>query len=101
VSAHTNLSNYFPLENMTFCLTGEFVSASRNTIAKKLKERGAIEKSAVSVNLDYLFVGGMATGVWKFGNTNSKIKRAMELQEEGARVLIVAEEELEGVVINK
>ena len=101
VSAHTNLSNYFPLENKTFCLTGEFVSASRNTIAKKLKERGAIEKSAVSVNLDYLFVGGMATGVWKFGNTNSKIKRAMELQEEGARVLIVAEEELEGVVINK
>ena len=101
LSAHTNLSNYFPLENKTFCLTGEFVSASRNTIAKKMKERGAIEKNTVSSSLDYLFVGGMETGAWKFGNMNNQIARAMELQQEGANLLIVAEEELEGVVISK
>ena len=101
VSAHTNLRNCFPLENKTFCLTGEFVSASRNTIVKKLEERGAIKQNTVSVNLDYLFVGGMPTDIWKFGNTNPQIDRAMELQKKGANLLIVAEEELEGVVISR
>ncbi len=99
MSTHSHLGNSFPLENKTFCLTGEFVSASRNTIAKKLKAKGAIEKSGVSAKLDYLFVGGMGSDAWKFGNIGGKIARAMELQEKGAKVQIVAEEELEGVVL--
>ena len=99
LSAHSHLENNFPLENKTFCLTGEFVLAPRNTIARKLKEKGAIEKSGVSAKLDYLFVGGMGSDAWKFGNFGGKIARALELQEKGAKVLIVAEEELEGVVI--
>lgn len=99
MSAHSHLSTQFPLENKTFCLTGEFLSAPRNTIAKKLKEKGAIEKSGVSAKLDYLFVGGMGSDAWKFGNIGGKIARALELQEKGARVLIVAEEEMEGVIM--
>ena len=83
----------------TFCLAGEFVLVPRNTIARKLKEKGAIEKSGVSAKLDYLFVGGMGSNAWKFGNFGGKIARAFELQEKGAKVLIVAEEELEGVVM--
>jgi len=99
LSAHSHLENNFPLENKTFCLTGEFVLAPRNTLARKLKEKGAIEKSGVSAKLDYLFVGGMGSDAWKFGNFGGKIARALELQEKGAKVLIVAEEELEGVVM--
>lgn len=99
MSAHSHLGNNFPLENKTFCLTGEFTLASRSTLAKKLKEKGAIEKSGVSAKLDYLFVGGMGSDAWKFGNFGGKIARALELQEKGAKVLIVAEEELEGVVM--
>ena len=99
MSTHNQLGNHFPLENKTFCLTGEFVIAPRSTIAKKLKEKGAIEKSGVSTKLDYLIVGGMGSDAWKFGNIGGKIARAMELQEKGAKVIIVAEEELEGVVL--
>lgn len=99
MSTHNQLGNHFPLENKTFCLTGEFVIAPRSTIVKKLKEKGAIEKSGVSTKLDYLIVGGMGSDAWKFGNVGGKIARAMELQEKGAKVIIVAEEELEGVVV--
>ncbi len=98
MSAHNHLGNPFPLENKTFCLTGEFKLAPRATISKKLTEKGAIEKNNVSAKLDYLFVGGMGSDAWKFGNFGGKIARAMELQEKGSKVLIVAEEELEGVV---
>jgi len=41
----------------------------------------------------------MGSDAWKFGNFGGKIARALELQEKGAKVLIVAEEELEGVVM--
>lgn len=99
MSAHSHLQNVFPLENKTFCLTGEFVSTSRNVLTKKLKEKGAIEKKGVSAKLDYLFVGGVDSDAWKFSNFGVKIARALELQEKGAKVLIVAEEELEGVVM--
>ena len=98
MSTHNHLRNQFPLENKTFCLTGEFKLAPRSAIAKKLKAKGAIEKNSVSAKLDYLFVGGMGSDAWKFGNIGGKIARAMELQEKGAKVIIVAEEELEGVV---
>lgn len=99
MSTHNHLGNQFPLENKTFCLTGEFKLAPRATIAKKLKDKGAIEKNSVSAKLDYLFVGGMGSDAWKFGNIGGKIARAMELQEKGSKVLIMAEEELEGVVV--
>ena len=63
-----------------------------------MKEKGAIQKCGVSAKLDYLFVGGMSSGAWKFGNFGGKIARALELQQEGAKVLIVAEEELERII---
>ena len=86
------------LDNKTFCLTGEFTSVTKAEISKKLQEKGAIEKSGVSSKLDYLFVGGMGSDAWKFGKIGGKIAKALELQEKGCKVQIVAEEDMERII---
>ena len=94
MSTHSCMENILTLENKTFCLTGEFVSATKAEMAKKLQEKGAIEKSGVSSKLDYLFVGGMGSDTWKFGNIGGKIAKALELQEKGCKVQIIAETDM-------
>lgn len=99
MSAHSYMGNDFTLENKTFCLTGEFMSAPRTVISKKLKEKGAIEKGGVTSKLDYLFVGGMGSNSWKFGLVGGKIAKALELQEKGSKVQIVSEADMERVML--
>jgi len=96
--AHSHLPNQFILNNKSFCLTGEFTCASKKVITQRLKEKGAIEKSRVSFNLDYLFVGGMGSEAWKFGNADERTARALELQANGSKVRIIAEEDLEIII---
>lgn len=91
-------SDGIELEGKTFCLTGEFTSASKSEISKKLVSQGAIEKSGVSSKLDYLFVGGCGSAAWKFGKIGGKIAKAMELQEKGNKIQIIGEEEMQGVI---
>lgn len=99
MSAHNNMGNDFSLKDKTFCLTGEFLSVSKEEFAKKLKEKGAIEKKVVSTKLDYLFVGGLGSNAWKFGKMGGDIARALELQEKGAKVQIVAESDMERALL--
>lgn len=99
MSAHNNMGNDFSLENKTFCLTGEFISTPKAEFSRILKERGAIEKSVVSSKLDYLFVGGMGSNAWKFGKIGGNIARALELQEKGCKVQIIAEADMERALL--
>ncbi len=99
MSAHNNMGNDFSLKDKSFCLTGEFLSVSKEEFAKRLKEKGAIEKKVVSTKLDYLFVGGMGSNAWKFGKMGGDIARALELQEKGAKVQIVAEADMERALL--
>lgn len=99
MSAHNNMGNDFTLENKTFCLTGEFLTIPKAEFARMLKERGAIEKNVVSSKLDYLFVGGMGSNAWKFGKIGGDIARALELQEKGCKVQIVAESDMERALL--
>ncbi len=96
---HNTMGNDMTLTNKTFCLTGEFVSASKEELAKKLKAKGAIEKCGVSEKLDYLFVGGMGSNLWKFGKIGGNIAKALELQEKGGKVQIVAEADMERILL--
>ena len=98
VSTQKNKDTKMELEGKTFCLSGEFSCASKSEVSKKLVARGAIEKSGVSSKLDYLFVGGAGSAAWKFGKIGGKIAKAMELQEKGAKVRIVSEDELMEVI---
>ena len=67
------------LNGKTFCLTGDFKNGTKSEIKQKLENLGAIEKSGVSTKLDYLFVGGLESDTWKYGNIGGKIAKAQEL----------------------
>ena len=81
-------------ENKTFCLTGDFKTGTKSEIEKKISDKGGIKKSGVSGKLDYLFVGGLGSEAWKYGNIGGKIARAQELQEKGKNIQIISEDDL-------
>ena len=60
----------------------------------KLQELGGIEKKGVSSKLDYLIVGGIGSDAWKFGKIGGKQAKAQELNEKGADIKIIDENNL-------
>lgn len=93
---HPDLNNdeNIDFNGKTFCLTGEFKSATKQEISKKLQELGAIEKSGVSSKLNYLIIGGVGSDAWKFGKIGGKQAKAQELNEKGANIKIIDEDYL-------
>lgn len=84
----------FNLKDKLYCLSGEFKNGSKDKIKQILNELGGIEKSGVSSKVDYLFVGGLGSEAWKYGNVGGKIAKAQELIENGNKIKIISEEEL-------
>ena len=76
----------------TFCLTGEFKSATKQEISQRIQNLGGIEKAGVSSKLNYLIVGGVGSDAWKFGKIGGKQAKAQELNEKGANIKIIDEE---------
>lgn len=81
-------------DRKTFCLTGEFKTATKQKISKKLQDLGAIEKTGVSSKLNYLIIGGVGSDSWKFGKIGGKQAKAQELNEKGANIKIIDEDSL-------
>jgi len=76
----------------TFCLTGDFVYASRQACKTAVVQRGGVVKSGVSHKLRYLVVGSLGSQEWKHGSFGTKIEKAMQLKHEGAPILVVRED---------
>ena len=82
----------------TFCLTGEFKSATKQEISQIIQDLGGIEKSGVSAKLNYLIVGGVGSDAWKFGKIGGKQAKSQELNEKGANIKIIDEESLKSFI---
>ena len=82
------------LKDKTFCLTGDFKSGTKKQIEDKIIAKGGIKKTGVSAKLDYLFVGGLGSEAWKYGNIGGKIAKAQELQQKGKGIQIISEDDL-------
>lgn len=94
VNPDFNNDENIEFDGKTFCLTGEFKCATKQKISKKLQELGGIEKKGVSSKLDYLIVGGIGSDAWKFGKIGGKQAKAQELNEKGADIKIIDENNL-------
>lgn len=99
IGAATHVTQLLPYETLpmvfegsSFCLTGDFVFASRSECEKQIGQLGGIVKSSVSGKLRYLIVGGMGSPEWKHGSFGTKIERAMELKRGGTPIGIVHED---------
>lgn len=77
-----------------FCLTGDFLSGSKKDIANEIEAHGGTVRNNVSKKIDYVVVGGKGSDQYAFGSYGTKVKKAMELQDQGCSIQIVYEDAL-------
>jgi NAD-dependent DNA ligase len=75
----------------TFCLTGDFVAGSRNSIDKKLRNLGATVSTSVNKSVDYLVIGTLASSDWLYTSHGRKIEKALHLKRKGIEVKTITE----------
>lgn len=75
-------------------LSGLFQAGEKSDVAAWLISQGAIMQENVTRQTDVLIVGGYGNARWKYGNRGLKIEKAMELQQRGQPIQIIAEKDL-------
>lgn len=77
-----------------FCFTGASQRFTRTEFSEVVSRHGGTVVNSVSKKLDYLIIGADGNPCWAFACYGRKVERAVELRREGARLLIVHENDL-------
>ncbi len=77
----------------TFCLTGDFVFATRAHCESVIQKRGGFTSKSVTKKVNYVVVGGLGSPEWKHGSFGTKIEKAMDYKRQGVPLLIVHEDQ--------
>lgn len=77
----------------SFCFTGKFIYGSRSRCEQAVECLGADVRSRVTLDLDYLVIGALASRDWAFTSHGRKIEAAVANKAKGSPVLIIAEEQ--------
>lgn len=93
-SCSCNCDQQIDLYNKIVCLTGEFSFLERNKFENAITSFGATVKPNVTKKTDYVIVGSLGSSNWSTGNYGNKIKKAMELIDQGCEVQIISENDL-------
>lgn len=88
---HADLQN---LKGKVCCVTGTCTSGTRAEVEQKLSDMGAVVAKSVTKKTDILIVGGEGSTNWAYGNYGGKIKKALELQNQGSSIKIIGEKEI-------
>lgn len=75
-----------------FCLTGEFIFGPRSTCAAAIERRGGLVTASITKKIDYVIVGGLGSQEWKHGSFGTKLEKALEYRQQGAKLRIVHED---------
>lgn len=78
-------------EGKRFCLTGDFETGSKKDIEAFIVERGGAVAKDVSRKVDYVVMGDKGSESYAFGNYGTKVKKAMELQDQGYPIQVIQE----------
>lgn len=77
-----------------FCFTGEFLFGTRPKCHKATEEAGGIPSKGVTLKLDYLVIGAMASHEWAYSSHGRKIEKAMNYKRDrDASIMIIHEEQ--------
>ena len=76
----------------TFCLTGAFITGTRDKCEQIITQLGGIPAKSVTKKLDYLVIGALASRDWIATSHGRKIEKALFYQEQGSPVTILSEE---------
>ena len=83
-------------EGKTCCLTGNFTCGSKEEVGERIISLGGIVVPSVTKKTDLLIVGGEGSSAWAYGNYGSKVKKALQMQEDGHSIEIISEADLGG-----
>jgi len=86
---------------MKFCFTGESAKFSREELAETVIRLGGSVVGSVSGKTDFLVVGGDGNPCWAFACYGRKIEKAMALRRDGARLVIVHENDFHDAVLDQ
>lgn len=94
-SLFKNIARENPFACRSFILTGKFFSGTRDEMTKYLFDIGGVPFTTLTKSTDYLMIGGSKYDLYAPGVKNSsKIKKALEMNENGANIKIIFEDEL-------
>lgn len=79
-------------EGRTFVFTGVMAYGLRKDCEQLVIERGAATTSAVSRKVHFLVIGSIGNDQWLNSTYGTKIKKAVELRENGAPIALISEE---------
>jgi NAD-dependent DNA ligase len=80
------------IQGSTFCLTGAFITGTRDKCEQIIIRLGGIPTSSITKKLDYLIIGALASRDWIATSHGRKIEKAMHYKEQGSPVTILSEE---------
>lgn len=89
-----HLEQAIEYEGNAFCLTGDFTHGSKEEIGALIESRGGTIAKGVSKKVQYVVVGGAGSEKWSYGNYGNKVRKALELIEQGCGIRIVGEDGL-------
>ncbi len=81
-------------EGKTFCLSGDFVHGSKDEVAEYITEKGGLVASGVSKKVSYVVVGDHGSDQYSYDNYGAKVKKALDMQQQGIDINVIAESEL-------
>lgn len=80
------------IHGSTFCLTGAFITGTRDKCEQMIIDLGGIPTSFITKKLNYLVIGALASRDWVTTSHGRKIEKAMFYKEKGCPVTILSEE---------
>jgi NAD-dependent DNA ligase len=81
-----------------FGFTGSSAKYSRNQLKEIVERLGGVVLNSVSKKLDYLIVGADGNPYWAYACYGRKVEMAVSLRKEGARLLLVHENDFHDAV---
>lgn len=81
------------LRGKHFVLTGDFNYGSRDEVRDYIEGFGAVYDSGVRKATNFVIIGAKGSQAWKTGTYGTKIKKAMELKEQGQEIAVISEDD--------
>jgi hypothetical protein len=86
------------IPHRSFCFTGESLKYTRRELSDVVLAHGGRVLTSVSPNLDYLIIGANGNSCWAYACYGRKVEKAVELRKQGARLLLVHENDFHDAV---
>jgi NAD-dependent DNA ligase len=80
------------IKDSTFCLTGAFITGTRDKCEQIITQLGGIPTSSINKKLNFLVIGALASRDWVATSHGRKIEKALHYKSQGHPLTILHEE---------